>query len=363
MICGKLDAQLYKIARENQCLYTRYCDDITFSTKQNSFRGIATIHDDEFALVQLSDKLEDIIEDNGFYVNKDKVHFASKKSRQSITGIVVNEKMNVRRTYVRNLRSAIYKMEKDIDAAESEYIAKYKKSMNYASSSSIFDHISGKLSYLKMIKGDKDKTYKLLKHRFDLLLGKQSFFFSTQREQLTAAIWAIEDKNTIETGTGFMLKGVGIITCAHVIRDNPCAILDTRPGAPLRKIDMEIIKRDEALDIAILRPLGVDIRKYYALEKSDAEFHNTPEQLILAGYPGYRLGHTLSIKETYCISHRVEHAIQLIELSDQIHKGNSGGPVLDSELKVVGIAAKGGEPGQQDLAIHIGMLSSLVIRG
>ncbi|MDJ0742704.1 MAG: reverse transcriptase domain-containing protein [Xenococcaceae cyanobacterium MO_167.B27] len=34
MICSKLDSQLQRLAKKHQCIYTRYADDITFSTSR-----------------------------------------------------------------------------------------------------------------------------------------------------------------------------------------------------------------------------------------------------------------------------------------------------------------------------------------
>lgn len=41
MICGKLDADLQKLAQRYNCLYSRYADDITFSTHAKSFPNVA----------------------------------------------------------------------------------------------------------------------------------------------------------------------------------------------------------------------------------------------------------------------------------------------------------------------------------
>ena len=44
-------------------------------------------------------------------INPDKAHYADRHSRRMVTGIKVNELINVDRRYVRNIRAALYSVE------------------------------------------------------------------------------------------------------------------------------------------------------------------------------------------------------------------------------------------------------------
>lgn len=66
MICTMLDLQLQKLAKIERCIYTRYADDITFSTNVKHFPKKIGYLDNEAIIV--GDELKKIIKDNGFAI-------------------------------------------------------------------------------------------------------------------------------------------------------------------------------------------------------------------------------------------------------------------------------------------------------
>ena len=102
MLCRRMDKRLAKLARKNRCRFTRYADDMTFSTNDTSKLTI-----DEFMR-----EIYEIIESERFVVNEKKTKILTRKDRQIVTGIVVNDGMNVNRKYIRNLRATIHNCEK-----------------------------------------------------------------------------------------------------------------------------------------------------------------------------------------------------------------------------------------------------------
>jgi RNA-directed DNA polymerase len=134
--CSQLDYDLNSFAIKNKLVYSRYADDITFS-------GYRMIFDSNF----FKDLNRIIRKKNNLKLNKSKTRIQSKNKRQEVTGIVVNDKLNVNRIYIRNLRALIhnYKMGKAEKNAQAV--------------------ISGKLEFLKMIKG-KDRVYRNLLSQF-----------------------------------------------------------------------------------------------------------------------------------------------------------------------------------------------------
>lgn len=106
-ICRRLDRELGHVAQDERCFYSRYADDLTFSTDRISFPAtwVSFSVDGELAL---EPKLRQVIGSNGFVINEEKTRFMRRTQRQRITGFVVNEKPNVSSQYVRSLRNVLY---------------------------------------------------------------------------------------------------------------------------------------------------------------------------------------------------------------------------------------------------------------
>jgi hypothetical protein len=105
LIAHPLDLHLCKIASVNGCTYSRYADDITFSTNRFEFpAGIATPSASDPHLWQVGHDVEEAIAHSGFAINPTKTRMQYKHSRQAVTGLVVNRKANVRADYRRAAR-------------------------------------------------------------------------------------------------------------------------------------------------------------------------------------------------------------------------------------------------------------------
>lgn len=104
LIGNILDLRMLAMARDGKCTYTRYADDLTFSTNEQHFpRQVAVnVHG---ATWTVGDKLRREIEGAGFKINDTKTRMSLRKSRQIVTGLVVNAKPNVNQDYYRIARS------------------------------------------------------------------------------------------------------------------------------------------------------------------------------------------------------------------------------------------------------------------
>jgi hypothetical protein len=101
-----LDIRLVRLAREHKCTYTRYADDITFSTNQLDFpAALAAPAPSGDGTWSLGPKLTAAITKAGFVVNDAKTRMQVRGSRQITTGLVVNEKVNIRAEYYRSARA------------------------------------------------------------------------------------------------------------------------------------------------------------------------------------------------------------------------------------------------------------------
>lgn len=101
-----LDFRMLRFAKRHGVRYSRYADDITFSTNQRDFPTALAIQDrDNVAVWTLGDELVHEIDRAGFKINKDKTRMHFRGSRQMVTGLVVNDKVNIRSEYYRNARA------------------------------------------------------------------------------------------------------------------------------------------------------------------------------------------------------------------------------------------------------------------
>lgn len=161
-ICRSLDNKLTKLARKYQFKYTRYADDITFSTSYKEITPEIGIID-ELNCFQLGEEFEKIIKDEGFVINQNKVRLQSFKERQMVTGLVVNKKANLRRDYIKNIRAMLHCWEKfGIIEAQKKFNAKYpnKKPELFKKT------LNGRINFIKQVKGDRDPIYRKLHNKF-----------------------------------------------------------------------------------------------------------------------------------------------------------------------------------------------------
>ncbi len=98
-----LDIRLVKIAAKHKCTYTRYADDITLSTNQKEFPAALAMAVGEAWV--LGDELKSRIEDAGFTINDSKTRMQVRGSRQTVTGLTVNNKVNVPQRYYKLARA------------------------------------------------------------------------------------------------------------------------------------------------------------------------------------------------------------------------------------------------------------------
>jgi len=101
-----LDIRLVRLARDHKCTYSRYADDITFSTNRADFPvSLAAQEEGSKGEWKLGAALVSEIQNAGFEINDAKTRMQVRGSRQVTTGLLVNEKVNIRPEYYRTVRS------------------------------------------------------------------------------------------------------------------------------------------------------------------------------------------------------------------------------------------------------------------
>ncbi|WP_340263954.1 reverse transcriptase domain-containing protein [Sulfitobacter pontiacus] len=335
MICFRLDKALMKFSKEHRLLYTRYADDITLSSFQPPTALFEGDRPDpgKVAEEKLSDELRSIIRNNGFELNPEKIHYADKNSRRIVTGIKINEGMNVDRRYVRNVRTALFKVEKHGPAAAQ---AELKK--RFGKTCKIQSHLQGKISWIGFVKGQSDPVFRGLAKRYNTCFPANPIkVHPTQAEIVDRAIWVVETED--DTGTAFFLDGVGLVTAAHCVNGaSEIEIFHPLKTANRFKVTVKHICAHR--DLAILEH-SISSTEYFELES----FTGSPivgTNTLAAGFPTYGPGDQLNIRQGSISSLTTKSAVPLIEVSQMLGQGMSGGPLMNKQYAVFGIIHKGG---------------------
>jgi len=161
-VCRHMDEKLRILSRRYHVEYSRYADDMTFSSDFDCLQKSGLFFSEVFKIVGREN----------FKINEEKTRLQGTAYRQEVTGIIVNSKMNVPKSFIKDIRIALHSWEKlGYDKANVFYISNHSKpgmpvvNMNRS--------IGGKLNYLRMVKGPEDSTYQKLVMRFDKLVDNK----------------------------------------------------------------------------------------------------------------------------------------------------------------------------------------------
>lgn len=334
LVCAKLDAELSRFAAAYRCTYTRYADDMTFSTTRQVMPFAANIFQPDGAtLCEIIPALRAIIEGNGFRINEGKIRLSDKKVRQEVTGLIVNKRVNVKRRFIREVRAMLHAWRKfGIDKAQEDFRKKYNGGdANFESA------LRGKIGFIGQVRGRPDVIFRNLAAQFNKETTGSSIRITLTAEEIAKqAVWVFECDGD-EQGTAFFIAPGEIITCAHSLALNPHIY---HPADFTKKFKVSLKKIDTHRDLAVLTappelasiiPLPV----YKGLKVSDGA------NVILFGYPNHQYARPVRIEEGKIIRTFPSSAVSYLETSTKIIGGNSGGPLLNMKYEVVGIAVRG----------------------
>ncbi|MBQ3382208.1 MAG: RNA-directed DNA polymerase [Bacteroidales bacterium] len=163
IVCRNLDRQLNKLAKKYNLTYSRYADDITFSSNHNVYQK-----DSEFR-----QELDDIIKKQNFSINSKKTRLQQKNHRQEVTGLVVSDRVNVTKDYVRDIDNILYIWDHySEDDAYARFLTHYSPKHNLKHRiPNLSSIIQGRLNYLKMVKGADNEVWRRLQRKFNKLTG------------------------------------------------------------------------------------------------------------------------------------------------------------------------------------------------
>jgi RNA-directed DNA polymerase len=194
MLCNRLDSQLQRLAEKSRCTYTRYADDITFSTNLSRFpSGIAFIDKDGTA--KIGGELQRIMDENYFEVHPNKIRLQTPSQRQVITGLVVNRFPNVPRKYIKEIRAILHDWyHNGYEKAQKKHLEKYHNKHRYPDKEALTlrDILVGKVAFLGMIRGSNDSIYRRYGLQLERLIHRDlkddTYVFKGSREVIEGDI-------------------------------------------------------------------------------------------------------------------------------------------------------------------------------
>jgi len=137
LICRKLDKRMSGIAKSLDFTYTRYADDMTFSSHEYT------------KINKMMFWIRGITKEEGFILHPNKTKIMKKGSSHEVTGVVVNEKLSINAKELKRFRALLYQ----IDQSGLEGKSWNGKSENLMAS------IWGYANFIKMVDAKKGEKY------------------------------------------------------------------------------------------------------------------------------------------------------------------------------------------------------------
>jgi RNA-directed DNA polymerase len=350
MICAQMDSQLKKLAQKNNCVYTRYADDITISTRANKLpTGIAAVDPNSNRWIVGTD-VETIVSNNRFVINLSKTRLLSRRERQEVTGLLIDPRLNVKRQIVRQVRAMLHawKTFGETKAAE-EFAAKYDRKQRLEKKVDFKRVVRGKLEFIGFVRGRDDALFLRLLGVYAHLDKSKNIKTVTLTEKavhsvLTQSIWLLEGDENMENpmlATAFALDGFGLVTAAHNLDGT---IFASQPHIGPEKYRFALVRKHDHYDVA---QISVPTRVPVQLRLGSSANLQVGSRVTIFGFPDYHVGDGVGMSRGPITQERMYSAVKHFVIQPEIIKGNSGGPILDDFARVVGVAVKGrGTPGR-----------------
>ena len=353
-ICRSLDNDLIKLTSKYKIVCTRYCDDITISTDFNSLPpGILTYQDNHYFI---GAELESVIRGNDFLLNYDKLRCQLKRNRQTVTGLVVNKKVNIQKSKYRHFRAIMHSVEKNGLKETAERNEFFNKD-GEGDIETFKRYLRGTIEYYKMVLSPSSNKYQRFAHQYNTFVEKDKLKVPPSFDDLqNTAVYIIEDHGFINQGTAFYVQGVGFVTCLHNVYDS--SELDAKklneeldgfvvlylPTKPDKKYKAKCVVASTKYDLIVLKieenpKLGYEIN-------TNPNYARNVETLATIGYPSSSSPH---VNRNARITYKEDRKGMILYcISETIYCGDSGGPVLDKNNHVVGYIDRGNKIGEKE---------------
>jgi RNA-directed DNA polymerase len=124
----------------------------------------------------LGQELTDLVESCGLKVNPKKTRLQTCHQKQLVTGLIVNEAVNLDRHYIRNLRAMIHAYNKYGDQAVEKFMNDYAGHAHRIVSpmNTFMSSLNGRLGFVAMVKGEDHPIVRKLRLKFEHACNRQA---------------------------------------------------------------------------------------------------------------------------------------------------------------------------------------------
>jgi RNA-directed DNA polymerase len=137
LVARRLDSRLKGIAKKLGWTYTRYADDLSFSSDAEASKQVG----------YLLARVRHIAQDEGFAMNPAKTRVLRQNAAQSVTGIIVNDKPGVGRDVVRRIRAILHRAKTEgLEAQNRQKLPHFKS------------WVRGMIAYINMVNPQQGKA-------------------------------------------------------------------------------------------------------------------------------------------------------------------------------------------------------------
>lgn len=365
MICRRMDNRLFKYCEKYNGIYTRYADDISLSW--NCVNNIGYFYDEKNKV--LNKILTLIIEEEGFEINHKKTYYSSKNGHKEVTGVIVNKYVNVPKDYFYRLRSIINDVYKNgFDIAYRHHCEKMKIKYEPEGTNQFVRKLMGMMSYYKMIVNNEVFSRKRYIKIAEKLNEKLRYNFCVINYDISSlkndAVFIFSKKTSSDEfgyGTIFRYKKY-LITCKHCLMSdvefeefrsknseevsNYLSIYEYYYSKnEIEKKQLNKVYISSKYDLAIFYDDDYAGKVSFNTIKCDTE---VGDEILVMGFPDYKWLDECSLLSGKITGQRViasggvgSEKNDYYTTDASIITGNSGGPVINNEGIVLGMATWG----------------------
>jgi RNA-directed DNA polymerase len=145
-ICYGLDYDLITFCENRHLTYSRYADDLTFSSNDPINPSI-------------TDEIITLVERHGFEVNRKKTRLTSSYRKQTVTGITVNEKVNVDRNLLKKTRAMLHDLSLNGAELATRRHFNIRSEVTPELISTFISRLTGYINFTGQVRGPEDYMY------------------------------------------------------------------------------------------------------------------------------------------------------------------------------------------------------------